>query len=323
MSKKFKNYKYIVDTKLVAYYLFQRGSPIFGILDKIASMVFQHPKGEIYFAFDIGKSSFRSKIHPEYKGHRTKRTSTMTDEDIKRLETFNDDYIRLSELCRLLPIRVLAVHGVEADDLASIMAYRFQQDPDTFTYLITADMDYINSVVGNDNVAILDVFNGTLIDNNEVLKRYKLTSRRQFNVHKAIFGDVSDNIKFIQGVGSVKAAEIFENIYDIYDDPSSEDMAKIIEQYMKQRPKLKLHPYHINQGRTKVIDALNANLSIVDTFTDTDLMSDHQKTQFSDCLNYTIPTTISSMDFLKQSLDIVGYPVVVGHKAGKVFRITE
>lgn len=322
-EKKFKKYVYIVDTKLVAYYLYQRGSPIYGILDKIAQMLFEHPKGEVYFAFDIGKSSFRSKIHPMYKGHRAKRNSQLDSEELARLDMFNNDYIRLAELCKLLPVRVLAVHGVEADDLVSLITCEHQPNQDTMIYLLTADMDYVNSVVGTDNVAILDVFNNVTVDNAFVKNKYDLHNRRQFNVHKAIFGDKSDNIKFIKGVGEIKASEIFSMVYELYEDPTNDEIARVIEQYLRKFPKLKLHPYHLDMGRTTVIDALNANLEIVDTFTDTTKMTDAQKLAYQECLTYTMPTGIDSIEFIKKSMDIVGYPITVGRKASRVFKIKD
>lgn len=317
----YKKHSYIVDTKLVAYYLYQRGSQIHGILDKIAQLLFEHAKGDIYFAFDVGKSSYRLDIHPMYKGHRASANSKMTTEDQRKLEIFNADYIRLIELSKLLPVRVLAVHGVEADDLVSILCHRLQKDPEQHVHLVTADMDYVNSVVGTDNVDIIDVFKNVVVNNTTVLTKYKLSTRKQFNVHKAILGDKSDNIKFLKGVGDVKASEIFESIYDRYTDPSTDEIVGVIENYVKQRPKIKIHEYHIEQGRCTIKDAFEANMLIVDTFTDTSKMTPFQEEEFNKALTYEIPKSINSLEFIKQSIDIIGYPLMVGHKAGRVFKI--
>lgn len=311
-------YHYMVDTKLIAYYLYQRGSNVHYMLDKIASILFDYPKGEIYLAFDIGKSQYRLNIHSGYKGHRNKNISP---EDKLNLEEFNKNYINFSELCAHIPAHILAVPGVEADDLISMVTFDLQKDISNKIYLVTADMDYINSVAGNSNVRIIDVFKKEVLTSADVYKSYGIKSRREFNIRKSLVGDESDNIKFVKGIGPVKAQEIFDSVHTAFDEPSDEDVINAVENYMKQFPKLKVHSQHTEQGRTTVSEAYIANMSIVDTFTDTSKMTPEQIDIFNRCLARNKPPEIKYNKLLQLSLDTLGFPVSVNDITARIFKI--
>ena len=153
----------------------------------------------------------------------------LSEDDQEAHKQFNSDYLKLAGISDLLPVFNLKVQGVECDDMCSILAKRYENNEMYQVYLLTADMDWIHSVVGTNNVSIIDVYNGgTIIDHDYVVQTYNLDTRKKFTVLKSILGDKSDNIKFCNNIGPVKAKEIFNLIYTKYNDPSNDEMLEVI-----------------------------------------------------------------------------------------------
>ena len=319
----YKNYVYCVDTKLIAYYLVQRGSSISDVFNKIANVLWDYPKGKVFLGFDVGKSTYRKNIYSEYKGHRAKLKSKQSEEEKFKAKEFEANYLSLVEVANRLPVSVLAVNGVEADDLISIVCERYREDKDTMVYLVTGDMDYVNSVVGNPNVAIINVFENIVIDNEYVKIKYGdlLSSRRRFNIHKSLFGDKSDNIKFLRGFGEVKAKQLFELLFTKYENPTDEQIIKETEEFVKDFKSVKIHEYHIEDGRTTIKDVFEANMKLADTFTDYSKLTDTQLEDFLKCVRREPPSTVMEDELLQYCISELGLPIVFSEKAKKVFKV--
>jgi len=325
-------YIYFVDTKLICYYLFQRGSSITGMYDKIAQLIYNFPKGEIYLGWDIGKSSYRLGISPTYKGHRQAEKEKLSQEEQEALVNFNIEYLKMAELADLIPVHNLKVSGVECDDMCSILAKKYENKTEYTVYLVTADMDWIHSVVNTSNVFIIDVYNGgSVIDSKYVEQTYNLDTRKKFTVLKSILGDKSDNIKFCTNIGPVKAKEIFDKIYLKYKDPTVDEIILEIEKYLadkeadrikrKLKTSISIHSDHTSVGRTTVKEAFLANLSIADPFQDTSNLTDEQLIAFNKCLERVPPKSISFDKILDASIESLGYALQFGHRASKVFKV--
>jgi 5'-3' exonuclease len=319
-----KKHIYLIDTKLIGYYLHQRGSGVHGMLNKIADLLINHPKGDVVLAFDVGKSDYRLAISPTYKGHRAAANNRKSDEQQVLDYEFQNQYINFIKVAEKLPCGVLAVQGVEADDLISLIVAKHQKDPDTFIYMVTADMDYVNSVVGFQNTFIIDVFNqGKLVKHEDVVQKYNLTTRRMFNVWKSIYGDKSDNIKFIKGMAEVKAKTVFDTIYSKYQEPTDDEIVHEVEQFLAKNKRLHIHPHHTDVGRLTVKEAFDANMKLADTFTDLSLMTEEQKNKFLECCAYKPIVKITHDDLFNLSFDILGSPIMPNDNACKVFNIKE
>ena len=320
-----KKHVYLIDTKLIGYYLHQRGGSISTMLDKISELLINHPKGEIVMAFDIGKSDYRLAISPTYKGQRAAVAAKYSDEQKLANAQFQKDYVNFSKFAKHLPCRVMAVYGVEADDLISLLVYKFQRMTNVNVYMVTADMDYVNSVVGFDNTFIIDVFNqGRLIDNEYVKEKYKLSTRKMFNIWKSIFGDKSDNIKFVKGMAEVKAKKVFDAIYTKYGlDPSTDEIVTEIEAFMLQHQSLTIHQDHLAVNRTSIHSAFTANMKLADTFTTLDNLTKLQQEQFLDNARYEYPKSVTRDEVFNKSFEILGFPILPSDIACKVFKIKD
>lgn len=322
---------YIVDTKLLAYYLFQRKSSVTNIFIKIASILQGRPKGAVFLCWDIGKSAYRLGVFSKYKGHRADALANKTELELQELEEFNKDYINLSEFAEHLNVYNMKVQGVEADDLASIITEQFKDSPDHTVNLITGDFDWYHMVVGANNVKLIEVNSLEEHDRAYVIDKYKLNSRREFSILKSIMGDKSDNIKFCKNIGPVKAKEIFDKVKLTYKDATDDEIIQVIEEYINKKeaknikknlpPSITIHDYHVEDGRTTIRDAFLANMSIADPFTDTSLFTDIQKDLFKQCVDVKLPKVLTYEEFLEKSLDIVGKIVPLSELAEKIFGV--
>ena len=316
---------YFVDTKLICYFLVQRNGSILDMYNKIADILISYPKGKVHLAFDVGKSSYRSAIYSQYKGHRAKANAKKSPEEIEKFKQFEIDYLKLIEFSKGLNVKVLASKGVEADDLISIEVEKYRTQKDIKIYLITGDMDYVNSVVGNDNVSIINALQkDEVIDNQYVKVKYgeTLNSRERFNIHKSIFGDKSDNIKFLRNFGEEKAKEVFKNLYDTYEAPTVDNIVEEVEKVIKRFNNIKVHENHIEDGRSTIKEALEANLLLADTFRDTSKLSAEQLTEYQECLDRVPPKGTDSMYLMDKGIELFGRPLTFTSYADKVFNIT-
>lgn len=315
---------YYIDTKLLAYFLVQRNGSILDIYNKIADILISYPKGKVHLAFDVGKSSYRSAIYSQYKGHRAKAKAKKSPEEIEKFKQFEADYLKLVEFSKGLNVKVLAAKGVEADDLISIEVEKYRTQKDTKIYLITGDMDYVNSVVGNDNVSIINALQkDEVIDNQYVKVKYgeTLNSRERFNIHKSIFGDKSDNIKFLRNFGEEKAKEVFKNLYDTYEEPTVGNIVEEVEKVIKRFNNIKVHENHVEDGRSTIKEALEANLLLADTFRDTSKLTTEQLKEYQECIDRVPPTGTDSLYLMNKGIELFERPVVFTSYADKVFNI--
>lgn len=315
-------YKYIIDTKLIAYYLIQRGRPISDIFNKIAELVYGlKKKGDIYLCFDIGHSDFREEEQSYYKGHRRAAMKKRTPQEQVAHELFNETYAKLPFVFRGLGSYVVAVPGVEADDLASIISEQYKNQPDARVTLITGDYDWLHMVSGTNNVRMYDFSKDKYWHDSTVRKVYGVTSRREFSVRKSITGDKSDNIKFVRNLAEIKGTALFETIREKYGDPTNDEIIDMVVEYINDNPHLKVHEFHVKDGRKTVRDAFLSNIKIADPFTSTEQLTKIQKSQVDDILSEESPITLSSEGITSKMIELFGYPIVLTDVAKKVYNV--
>jgi DNA polymerase-1 len=174
-----------------------------------------------------GGSSFRKKMCPTYKAHRTEIDPALTEQR---------PYVE--PLIEALGVPVVKVPTFEADDVigtlatvASSLKYRVE--------IVSSDKDFCQLI--NENVVIRDLQKNVTIGINEVLEKYGVEPK-QFRDFLAIVGDKSDNIAGVRGLGPKNAAKIldqFESVDKLIDDIESID-SKLKFQILTNLENLKL-----------------------------------------------------------------------------------
>lgn len=153
-------------------------------------------------SFDgAGGSLKRRKIFPEYKAHRKSKLrlnrvydeqSTQTDEE----ESCVRQLIRLLHYLKFLPVNVISLNNVEADDTIAYCAVdTFKESNIT---IMSADKDFLQLV--DDRVKVWSPTKKIFYGSSEVLRDYGIHPNN-FVLYRAMDGDDSDCIDGIKGAG--------------------------------------------------------------------------------------------------------------------------
>lgn len=161
---------------------------------------------------DGGKSSYRMKIYPEYKGDREEKFKNQTDIEKQLYLFFLEDLKEALQYVREnSDIQVLSFPKVEADDIASYIVCSYYTHFD-HVWLLSTDEDW--DLLLKDNVS-----------------RFAYTSRKEFTLENwgmhydyphSKHLDVKclvakeDNINGVEGVGPQRAISLLDTYGDIF-----------------------------------------------------------------------------------------------------------
>lgn len=173
-------------------------SAIFGFMRTLIECVKAEQPTHLAVAFDLPQPTFRHQLYADYKANRE-----ATPEPILYGATM------LRRMLPALGIALVEAPAYEADDIIGTLAARFASK-DTKVLLFTPDKDYQQLL--NENVEMLKpsrVGNGIdRITAQAVCDKYKLNDPAQFRDILALWGDTSDNVPGIPGVGEKTAARL-------------------------------------------------------------------------------------------------------------------
>ncbi|MDR3647247.1 MAG: DNA polymerase I [Candidatus Babeliales bacterium] len=157
----------------------------------------------------------RKEIYPEYKAGRQAPPTDLFEQ--------KDTILKFGEL---IGLPMIAVPGVEADDIIFSLTQDFKKDYEVV--VIASDKDLYQIL--DDNVYVFDPFKDLLVDENEYSQILGF-SVDKLPFYFALLGDASDNIPGVKGVGKTTALELVQNFDSI------EDLYKNIEKLKKDRTK--------------------------------------------------------------------------------------
>lgn len=180
----------------------QEISAVYGVVKILTGMLKNFSPGKAVIAFDIGRSTHRKAIYPEYKAHRN------TDEKQKKeREQVYEQIPILTDLLRKLGLVVLAeeTSGIEADDC---IAYCSSLVPDIYqkAIIVSGDKD-LCSLLKNDHVSFFDPMRELIVTRKNFKDKLGVDAD-QWPDFKALRGDVSDNIPHPPGIGEKTAAKL-------------------------------------------------------------------------------------------------------------------
>ena len=147
-------------------------------------------------AMDPKGGSFRCQLYPEYKANRP--------------ETPEDIIASVPYLCRLLKamrIPVFEVAGYEADDVIGTLALKGEQ-AGYDVYMVTPDKDY-GQLVGEHRHLYKQKGDGVeIIRKEDICSKYGISDPVLVRDVLAIWGDASDNIPGVPGIGEKGACKL-------------------------------------------------------------------------------------------------------------------
>ena len=220
-----------------------------------------------------GGSSRRRKMYPEYKAKRKTNIRLNRAYDFETIEQERENMIRqiqrTIEYLDFLPITMLSIDNVEADD---IIAYTAKQVlTDSKVTIMSSDKDFLQLV--DDRISVWSPTKKKLYKPEQVMEEYGIPSHNLL-MYRIFDGDKSDNINGVFGYG---LKTVLKKLPFLQEDKqfSVDDAITEVEELEKHRDimernydLMQLHNVDISAtAKTKTIDKMREPIPNLDKVT--------------------------------------------------------
>ena len=180
-----------------------------------------------------GSSINRKSMNSDYKANRNiKRITNWEVFDSKEDEyaSMTMQMHRLVEYLQCLPLTLVSIDKVEADDIISYLAQEFDKTQKKVT-IVSSDKDFLQIIT--DNIEVYSPIEKKTYGVKEVIEKVGMIPKN-YLILKALLGDNSDNLSGVKGLGS---KTILKEFSDIRDNPSFslENIYKICEEKLQTK----------------------------------------------------------------------------------------
>ncbi|PZL90341.1 DNA polymerase I [Pantoea graminicola] len=170
---------------------------MYGVLNMLKSLLAQYNPSHVAVVFDAKGKTFRDELFEHYKSHRP----PMPDDLRAQIEP-------LHEMVRAMGLPLLAVSGVEADDVIGTLA--LEAEKKGLPVLIsTGDKDMAQLVTPG--ITLINTMTNTILGPEEVENKYGVPPALIIDF-LAMMGDSSDNIPGVPGVGEKTAQALLQGL---------------------------------------------------------------------------------------------------------------
>lgn len=183
-----------------------------GFLRSLGSLVKQLKPTSIYIVFDgVGSSINRKNLLPEYKsGRSVLRVNKLSfDSQEKENESKTDQIIHLIHYLQCLPVKILSLDGVEADDIIAFLSKELTKDKKNKAYIVSADNDFLQLV--DENISMYRSVEKEFVNPKVVKEKYGVHPHN-FLLYKTLMGDSSDKVGGVKGLGKGKFDKLFPEV---------------------------------------------------------------------------------------------------------------
>ncbi|MDZ7276800.1 DNA polymerase I [Pantoea eucrina] len=179
---------------------------MYGVLNMLKSLLVQYQPTHVAVVFDAKGKTFRDALFENYKSHRP----PMPDDLRAQIEP-------LHEMVKAMGLPLLAVSGVEADDVIGTLALEAEKQGRA-VLISTGDKDMAQLVTPN--ITLINTMTNTVLGPEEVEQKFGVPPSLIIDF-LAMMGDSSDNIPGVPGVGEKTAQALLQGLgsmQSIYDN---------------------------------------------------------------------------------------------------------
>lgn len=181
-----------------------------GFLKSIGSVIKQLSPTRVILVFDgQGGSTNKRYLYPEYKANRhiTKISNwDAFDNQEEESESITAQIVRLIDYLKCLPVDLVIIDKIEADDVIGFLTGRFKEK----VYILSTDQDYLQLV--NDRVSVYSPIKKIIYSPSTVIRDYKGIPPHNFLTFKIITGDTGDNVPGVKGIKAKTLIKLFPAI---------------------------------------------------------------------------------------------------------------
>ncbi len=216
----------------------------------------------IIITADLGSSSYRKDINPDYKQNRKEKFAEQSEAEKMAFEDFIAEYEATLELLQEDHI-LLRFRGVEADDIAAhLVKHRNKYDLE-YIWLISSDRDW--DLLIQENVGRFSYVTRKEVTLDNWKNHYDVSPEEYISL-KCLTGDKGDNVPGIPGIGPKRALGLIREYGDalnIYDACPIPGKYKYIESLNENYEQI-LQNYELMDLVTYCDDAIGAdNISVI------------------------------------------------------------
>jgi len=179
---------------------------MYGVLNMLKSLLMQYQPSHVAVVFDAKGKTFRDELFEHYKSHRP----PMPDD-------LRAQIAPLHEMVKAMGLPLLAVSGVEADDVIGTLALEAGKQGRS-VLISTGDKDMAQLVTPE--ITLINTMSNTVLGPEEVEEKYGVPPALIIDF-LAMMGDSSDNIPGVPGVGEKTAQALLQGLggmHAIYDN---------------------------------------------------------------------------------------------------------
>jgi 5'-3' exonuclease len=203
-----------------------------GFLRSLGFLINQNTPTSVYIVFDgVGSTLNRKNLLPEYKSGRNLQRMT-NHETFDDLDEENDSKVnqiaRLVHYLKCLPIHLISLDKVEADDIIAYLANYMVEKHNSKCVIVSADKDFLQLV--NNNITVYSPMIKEYYTPKTVIEKFGLPPKN-FILYKTLLGDNSDKIPGLKGLGPKKLFKFFPELTER--EVSLEDLHDICENKYK------------------------------------------------------------------------------------------
>ena len=185
-----------------------------GFLKSIGYAIKMLNPTKVVIVFDgVGGSNARRNLFPDYKANRN--ANRMTNYSIfqskeEESESINNQMQRLILYLKCLPVSVISIEGLEADDIIGYLTHKLENFSESKEInIMSADQDFLQLV--SEKTSVYSPTKKRIFKPKDVLAEYGVSATNYIN-YKILLGDKSDNVPGVSGLGPVKLVKLFPEL---------------------------------------------------------------------------------------------------------------
>lgn len=205
-------------------------SAIYGFNRMLDKVLEDEKPTDVLVAFDAGKTTFRTKLFPEYKGNRAKTPTELSEQ-----------FPFIRELVKDRGIKSYELPNYEADDIIGTLAKKAEAHGDYQVVILTGDRDLTQLTSDKTTVQVSKTGTTALEKYTPQYVEEKLGVKPSQIVDiKGLMGDNSDHYPGVEKVGKITAKKLiqqFGSIEDVYQNIDNISGKKLKEHLLNDRDK--------------------------------------------------------------------------------------
>lgn len=185
-----------------------------GFLKSLGYAIKLNSPTKVIIVFDgVGGSNSKRNLFPDYKANRSANRITnykvFTDKEEEN-ESISDQMERLIHYLQSLPVNLISIDSIEADDVIGYLAQRYEGVKETKKVTImSADQDFLQLV--SEKVNVYSPTKKKIYNIENFIEEYGIHPKN-YLLYKTFLGDKGDNVPKVKGLGEDKLLKIIPQL---------------------------------------------------------------------------------------------------------------